>query len=247
MTVSVRSDTARSVHPPSVGLLAQLAVLTLLAATVELGPAGWLAGIAFGVGTWVLLTQAFSRPEARGWGPADTITLARATLIGGVTALVADSFFIPIPVSVLVTAAAAALVLDAVDGQVARRTGTTSAVGARFDMEADAALVLVLSVFVATGLGWWVVLLGLPRYLFAGAARSQPWLRRPLPVRLSRKVVAATQGTVLLVAAAVVLPAPLMTAGLALLLLLLAWSFGRDIGWLWRLRHRPLPNPAPAL
>ena len=39
--------------------------------------------------------------------------------------------------------------LDAVDGQVARRTGTVSALGARFDMEVDAFLILVLSVYVA--------------------------------------------------------------------------------------------------
>ena len=42
-----------------------------------------------------------------------------------------------------------ALALDGVDGQVARRTGTVSALGARFDMEVDAFLVLVLSVHVA--------------------------------------------------------------------------------------------------
>ena len=39
-----------------------------------------------------------------------------------------------------------ALALDGVDGQVARRTRTVSALGARFDMEVDAFLVLVLSV-----------------------------------------------------------------------------------------------------
>ena len=39
-----------------------------------------------------------------------------------------------------------ALALDGVDGQVARRTGTASELGARFDMEVDAFLILVLSV-----------------------------------------------------------------------------------------------------
>ncbi len=40
----------------------------------------------------------------------------------------------------LVALASAALVLDAVDGQVARRTGTATALGARFDGEVDAFL-----------------------------------------------------------------------------------------------------------
>ena len=46
-----------------------------------------------------------------------------------------------------------ALLLDAVDGGVARRTGTVSGFGARFDMEVDAFLILVLSGYVAGRLG----------------------------------------------------------------------------------------------
>ena len=58
--------------------------------------------------------------------PADWVTLARATLAVGVAALVADSFGRPVPVTLLVSLAAVALVLDAVDGWVARRTRTTA-------------------------------------------------------------------------------------------------------------------------
>lgn len=238
MTVSVRSDAARSVHPPTVGLVTQFAVLTVLAAGVGLGNAGWLAGTAYALATWALLSQALHRSGVRGWGPADTVTLARATLVGGVTALVADSFGAQAPVAVLVTLATVALLLDAVDGQVARRTGTTSRLGARFDMETDAFLVLVLSVFVAGALGSWVLVIGAFRYVFAAAAWGLPWLRRSLPVRLSRKAVAAMQGVVLVVASAGVVPAPLTIASLGLVLALLGWSFGRDIGWLWRVRHQ---------
>ena len=53
-----------------------------------------------------------------------------------------------------------ALLLDWVDGQVARRTHTESAFGARFDMEVDAFLILVLSVYVASTTGWWVLIIG---------------------------------------------------------------------------------------
>ena len=55
-------------------------------------------------------------------GPADWVTLARATLAVGVAALVADSFAESVPVALLVSLASLALVLDAVDGWVARRT-----------------------------------------------------------------------------------------------------------------------------
>jgi phosphatidylglycerophosphate synthase len=244
VTVSVRNETIRSVHAPSIGLLAQITVLMTLAAVSGLGIAGWLAGLAYGVGTWALLIRAMRQPEVTGWGPADTVTLARGTLVGAVTALVADSFFGPVPVALLVGIAAVALALDGVDGQVARRTGTCSRLGARFDMETDSALVLVLSVFVAATVGWWALAIGVFRYVFGAAARIWPWLRAPLPTRFSRKTVAATQGVVLVVAAAGVLPTAVVTVLVGAVLAGLVWSFGQDVRWLWRNR---LPRSDRAL
>jgi phosphatidylglycerophosphate synthase len=227
------------IHPPTAGLLSQLAVLALLAAGVGLGTAGWMAGITYAVVTWVLLSLALNQPGVRGWGPADTVTLARATLVGGVTALVADSLVGPVPVAALVSLAAVALALDAVDGQVARRTGTTSRLGAQFDMETDSVLVLALSIFVAISLGWWVLAIGAYRYAFGVAGRLLPWLRAPLPPAIWRKTVAALQGIVLVVASAGVLPGWAATGMVGLALAVLSGSFGRDVGYLWRRRQQP--------
>ncbi len=98
-----------------------------------------------------------------------------------------------------------ALILDGVDGKVARHTGTSSALGARFDMEVDAFLILVLSVYVSMSLGPWVLLIGAMRYVFVAAARAMPWLNGELPPSTARKTVAALQGVVLLVAGAGIL------------------------------------------
>ena len=125
------------------------------------------------------------------------MTLARATLAVGVAALVADSFGEPAPVTMLVSLAALALALDAVDGWVARRTRTTATLGAHFDGEVDAFLILVLSVYVARSAGAWVLAIGAARYAFLAAGWPLPWMRAPLPPRYWRKVVAATQGIVL--------------------------------------------------
>ena len=112
------------------------------------------------------------RSASPGLGPADLVTLGRAVLVGGVTALVADWLVTGrMPTAVLVALAAVALALDAVDGRVARRTGTASARGARFDMEVDAVLVLVLSGYVAALLGPWTLAIGAMRYVFAVAGR----------------------------------------------------------------------------
>lgn len=171
-------------------------------------------------------------------GPADWVTLARAALTAGVVGLVADSFTKPVPVALLVTLASAALVLDAVDGRVARRTGTASARGERLDGEVDAFLIAVLSVYVARSAGAWVLAIGAARYAFLAAGYVLPWLRAPLPARYWRKVVCATQGIVLTVAVAQVLPSAPATVALGVALVLLAESFGRDVRWLWSHRRR---------
>jgi phosphatidylglycerophosphate synthase len=109
--------------------------------------------------------------------------------------------------------------------------------GEHFDAEVDAFLILVLSVYVARPAGAWVVAIGAARYAFLAAGWLLPWMREPLPPRYWRKVVAATQGIVLTIAAADVLPPALTQAILVAALALLAESFGRDVWWLWRTRH----------
>jgi phosphatidylglycerophosphate synthase len=126
-----------------------------------------------------------------------------------------------------------ALALDAVDGKVARRTGTVSPVGARFDMEVDAFLVLVLSVHVAGIVGPWALAMGGMRYAFVAAGRLLPWLRGPVPPSYFAKTVAAVQGVVLVVAASGLLPEPVTVALVAVALTLLVWSFARTVWQLW--------------
>ncbi|MFH9405085.1 CDP-alcohol phosphatidyltransferase family protein [Streptomyces sp. NPDC017638] len=205
----------------------------LLMALLGLGPAGWLTGLAFACATWVVLSRAGHRSRLRRLGPANRVTLGRAGLVGGVTALVADSFASAPPVPVLVVLTAVALLLDGVDGLVARRTGTASALGARFDMEVDAFLILVLSVYVSARLGPWVLLIGAMRYAFVAAAWCAPWLTAPLPPSFARKTVAAVQGVCLLVAGSGLLPYAAELVVVLLALGSLVWSFGRDVVWLW--------------
>jgi phosphatidylglycerophosphate synthase len=217
-----------------VGSAGLVALLASLAVTVGLGLFGWGVGLACGA----VAALAVSRAGASELGPADQITLSRAVLTCALAALVADSFVRSAAVTAIVAVAVVALVSDAVDGWVARRTGTVSRFGARFDGEVDAFLILVLSVYVAESVHIWVLAIGLARYVFAAAGWVLPWMREELPPRYWRKVVTATQGIVLTVAAAAVVPLWLTTAALVVALALLAESFGRDVLWLWH--HRSL-------
>jgi phosphatidylglycerophosphate synthase len=223
----------------------EVVLLAALSAGLGLGPVGWLAGTAYILGLWTLLTVAVRRARATTLGPADLVTLVRAVFVGGVTALVMDGLWNgDTPVAPLVVIATVALVLDAVDGQVARRSGTASALGARFDMEVDAFLLLMLSVHVAVLVGPWALAIGAMRYAFVAASWTTPWMRSALPARYSAKAVAALQGIVLVVVTSEVLPYPLAVTLVSTALALLVCSFGRDVVLLWRNAHLPLRSGA---
>jgi phosphatidylglycerophosphate synthase len=230
---------------PLIGLIAQVLLVIPMAGIVGLSRAGWVVGATCGVITNAALARGLARYRPQRLGPADWVTLARATLAVVVAALVADSFVEPAQVTMLVTLSAVALALDAVDGWVARRSETASKLGARFDGEVDAFLILVLSVYVARSTGAWVLAIGAARYAFFAAGWFLPWLRESLPPRFWRKVVAATQGIVLTIAAAEVLPPALTQAALVGALALLGESFGRDVWWLWGHRDATQSHASP--
>src|SRR6516162_4089792 len=216
------------------GMLATAALLGVVSATAGLGVAGWIAGLATGSAATALLVTARMRSDQPAIHPADWVTLTRALLIAGVAGLVADSFGRPVSITALVTISAVALALDAVDGQVARRTGTATPLGARIDGEVDAFLILLLSIVVSQSYGSWVLVIGAARYALLLAGWLIPWLAAPLPPRYWRKVVAAVQGIVLTVAASGVPSRLVGMIAVAAALLLLAESFGRDVIWLYR-------------
>jgi phosphatidylglycerophosphate synthase len=219
------------------GLATSVAALLALLVLLDIGAAAIAVGLACGV---VLSLAAARRAVVDGvvrLGPADLVTLTRATLACGVAGLVAEGFVSGADVvPVLVPITAVALALDFVDGRVARRTGTASTLGARLDGEADAFLILVLSTHVARSAGTWVLAMGLIRYAYAIATWLVPWMQRELPPRYWRKVVAAYVGIALLVAASGLLPTAATYAVLVVAGLLLAESFGWDVVWLWRRR-----------
>ena len=237
--ITLQHNTGPAVQEQAAWAGAQVFLLGVLSDTVGVGLLGWFVGITYAVATWALLSNAMRRTGTLSLGPADRVTLARAVLVGGVTALVADRAGEGGPTTIILTLAAIALALDFVDGLVARRTGTASSLGARFDMEVDAFLILVLGVHVARAFGPWVLAIGAMRYLFVAASWALRWLRATLPPSFGRKTVAAAQGVILVAASSGLVPGAVFLLGLALAALL--WSFGRDIAWLWR--NAPVPVP----
>lgn len=169
------------------------------------------------------------------FGPANQMTTFRAMLVALVAALIGEPRF----PHVATAAASTGLIvtsLDGVDGWLARRFGIASRFGARFDMEVDALLILVLSMLVSefNKAGAWVVLSGLLRYIFVAAGRYWPQLREPLFASRRRQAVCVVQILALVVALVPEIEPPLSARIAATALAVLVWSFLFDTRWLLR-------------
>ena len=230
----------RSVGELAVGLMPLLVVAGLTAWRFAL-PAMYLLRTVVVYALMATLILRHAPAAGAGLGPANWVTLGRATLVLSMAALVPQpEILLDAGYWWIIGVAAVAMVLDGADGRVARRTRTATAFGARFDMELDSFLMLVLAALVwrSGRVGPWVLLLGLPRYLFVTAGWLWPWLRTRLPERLRRKAGCATQGIALLVCLGPIVTPDLAAWVAALTLVLLVSSFAADVVWLFRLGRR---------
>ena len=167
------------------------------------------------------------------FGSANAVTLARATFAALVTAAIGEHAGSAIAAVAAATAIGITL-LDGVDGWLARRSGMSSAFGARFDMEVDALLIQALSILVWTHdkAGAWVIMSGLLRYIFVAAGWVWPWMERPLEPSRRRQTVCVVQVVALIAALEPFVIRPYSAMLSAGALAVLAGSFFVDTRWL---------------
>lgn len=220
---AVRMHRAALLAPAFATLLALIPFALLLAASARVL---LFAGLLFAIALGLLAQWLPGRWPHRRFGAANTVTLFRLGLACLLAAQVAidpgwTEFFV----------AALAASLDGVDGWLARRTGLACAMGARFDMEADAFLILVLSALAwqSSIAGAWILAAGLLRYAFIAAGYLFAWLRAPLAFSQRRRFVCAVQVTTLVACLLPVLPAWAAATIAAIGLALLLWSFALDV------------------
>jgi phosphatidylglycerophosphate synthase len=168
--------------------------------------------------------------------PADRVTMGRGLLVMLLIGLLPAAGTGPRVAMLPFALALAAFLLDGVDGWVARRLDCQTAAGARFDMELDAVLLLVLTVWLLRLdlAGAWVLAIGAWRYVFILAGYWRPALRRPLPPSQRRRVICGVQTGALVVLLAPDFPAGWVTPLAAVLLILLSYSFIVDLVAQWR-------------
>ena len=169
------------------------------------------------------------------FGVANTVTLVRVALVAAMAGILGEApgpRMASLAIAIVIVVAA----LDGVDGWLARRGAQSSAFGARFDMETDAALILILSILVWQHgkAGVWVLACGLMRYAFVVSGWVLPWMAGPLRSTIRGKSVAIGQFIGLAAALSPLVPVPVSHVVAAITLSLLTWSFAVDIAWLKR-------------
>ncbi len=229
-------------------LAAALLAAAAVAATAAVGltlaldlGAVYLAGAAaaFAAVAWNALRGLRDHAHRR-WGDANRVTLGRGVLV----ALVAGALALPAPDAAALwlfsVMAVTALLLDGVDGWIARRQDVASDYGARFDMGLDTLFTLVLALLLWRWgeVGPWALLIGLLRYLFVAAGWLWPALTAPLPFSQRRRVACAVSVGVLAVGLTPIVAPPLTGLAVGAALGLLLFSFAVDTVWLARRSRR---------
>jgi phosphatidylglycerophosphate synthase len=217
----------------SVGLRVAAVMALALGIAPALALPPWPAGLTVALVTAGVLWR-FHHQDGEGrFGLANWVTLFRLNLVSLVLLVSLSGGAGTVSSWALFTVAFVALLLDGVDGWLARRRHEASDFGERFDMAADTAFTLILTFcLLALGLvGPWVLVIGMLRPAFVLAGRLRPALAAPLPPSRGRKVVCAAALCCLVTGLAPPLaPAAPLLAGSALALLV--GSFGRDLGYL---------------
>ncbi len=251
------ADTQRA-GPPRLILeaaleLVILGVIGVTIAAVGLLPLTWwgtiIAVLCYALVTFLVVAGLSLHAPHRHFGIANSITLSRAAFGVLLLAVAAEEALgsgqvLDTPFRWgLTIAAAAALLLDGVDGWVARRNNMTSGFGARFDMEADGLFLIALTLILFVGgiVGPWVLVSGLTYYLFRLGGYFWPVLAAPLFPSWRRKAIFGTQAALLVASIAPALPIWMAQACCLTGVVLLLYSFAVDIAWLvgrWlRSRH----------
>lgn len=173
--------------------------------------------------------------------PANWITMVRMYIL-----LAGVAFFARIPVEGFVGLMIIVLILDGLDGFLAREFNVTSEFGALFDLETDALLAALLSILVFSrmDIGPWILLPGFMRYIFVLLkyllSIDEVELDRPLK---GSKTIAVIFFSCLL--GVFLLPATLMQYLLAVSGLSILASFGAELMFLLR-QKTAKPGPAEA-
>jgi len=168
------------------------------------------------------------------FGFANHITIIRASLVVLTASLIGESETAYVA-WVATIIAMSIVILDGFDGWLARRSQMVSKFGARFDMETDAVLIMVMSILVWQHgkAGMWILLGGFMRYAFVFAGLLLRWMAAELTSTRRAKTMSICHMIGLTFALLPFVLKPVSVIVVSVSLLALALSFVIDVYRLW--------------
>ena len=173
------------------------------------------------------------------FGPANRLSLLRGVIIAVLAGFAWNTPATPTVEWVVCILAISTLILDGLDGAVARRSGIISTLGARLDCELDGLLTLVLSIIVYSSgrVDAFILLAGSMHYLFFAARFVKLVPTVELPSSFRRQTAGVVSSFLLVVCCAPSMGANIDTALALTAVLLLTSSFASDLATLIRVKQ----------
>ena len=192
-----------------------------------------------------LIFKFFSTTELLRFSFASKITYIRLTIsIVLLTASIASSrdaaiFRVFYNESTFIILALISLLLDGLDGFIARRYNDTSKFGELFDQESDNFLMFVLSIslYINKDIGLYVFLIPAYRYIFITLMTKYSWLKNTLPDSILRKSVCVMTTLLMIISHEVYFNEFIFNFIINLALFIITFSFSKDIIWLYRNKY----------
>ena len=234
-----------SVAIASAGILTIVCLFNAFAPAYNLYSAATCLVLWIIIATLMLTTLRFHPHKTFGWANhVTTFRAASSVLLAGFIPVAAQIPPASVWLWVIAVVTTITLCLDGLDGYMARKTQLSSVYGARFDMETDALLGLVITAFIwqSGKLGFWILGLGVMRYAFLAGSLFFVQLRAPLFPSLRRKAVCVIQVAALCLILCPWIKADAAAAIGAAAMAILLWSFLVDISWLFNNHQRRACN-----
>ena len=188
-----------------------------------------------------LIFKYFSISEVLNFSLASKITYMRLTislllLIASVNSGIDKAIFeIFYNENIFIILALVSLILDGLDGSIARKYGNSSKFGELFDQESDNFLMFVLSIslYINKDIGIYVFLIPAYRYIFNVLMIKYTWLKNTLPDSLFRKSACVLTTLLMIISHDTYFNVYISNFIIVFALFIITFSFSKDIIWLY--------------
>ena len=165
-----------------------------------------------------------------------SIVLLTAAINSSTNSTIFDIFYTE---RLFIILAIISLLLDGLDGFIARKYNQVTKYGEVIDQEADNFLIFVMSIslYLNKEIGLYVFLIPAFRYIFIFFMTRYSWLNNTLPDSQLRKVVCVSIILIMIISQDSYFTNDVVIFLVLLSLFIITFSFSRDIIWLYRNKH----------